>query len=266
MIDTHCHLNFHAFKDDYDQLIKDAEKAGVETIINVGTKLDSSEKTIELAQHYDNLFAIVGVHPHHADKHDLSSDWLEQLKKLAQEKKVVAIGEIGLDYYRYQSNGIVDIPLQKQIFEAQLQLAYDLKLPIQIHNRHAGKDIVEILHHHKNLLRQIPGMFHCFAGDMTILKGVLDLGFYVGFDGNITYPGLAPGETVSLGDLAKATPLDRMVTETDSPFLTPVPHRGTRNQPAYVTIVGETLAKIKGITFEAVNEQTTKNAKIVFNF
>ncbi len=265
MIDVHCHLNFHSYEKEYDDVIQKAFAAGVEKIINVGTKIYSSQKAVDLAQQYENLYAIVGVHPHHADKHDIASNWLEELEILAKQPKVVAIGEIGLDYFRYQSNGVVNIDLQKEIFEAQIMLAYKLKLPLQIHNRHAGKDTLEILRHHKNYLQSIPGMFHCFAGDMEILKGVLDLGFYVGFDGNSTYKGLAPGETETVSDLAKATPLDKIVTETDSPFLTPEPHRGTRNTPAYVIIVGEFLAKTKGILFEEMQKQTVANAKRLFN-
>lgn len=264
MIDVHCHLNFHSYEKDVDEVIQKAFDAGVEKIINVGTKHDSSQLAVDLAQKYDQLYAIVGVHPHHADKHDLSSDWVKELETIAKQPKVVAIGEIGLDYFRYQSNGVVDVALQKEVFEAQIMLANKLKLPLQIHNRHAGKDVLEILRHHKNYLQPIPGMFHCFAGDMDVLKGVLDLGFYVGFDGNSTYKGLAPGETVELSELARNTPMDRIVTETDSPFLTPEPHRGTRNMPAYVIIVGEFLAKVKGVTFAEMERQTVANAKKLF--
>ncbi|HEX8965366.1 MAG TPA: TatD family hydrolase [Patescibacteria group bacterium] len=265
MIDVHCHLNFHAYEKDVEDVIQQALSEGVSNIINVGTKLDSSQKAVELAQKHKHLYAIVGVHPHHADKHDLSSSWESDLEKLAKELKVVAIGEIGMDYYEYQSNGIVDPLLQKQIFEAQIALAHRVNLPIQIHNRHAGKDVIEILKHHKNILkRDNPGMFHCFAADMQVLKEALDLGFSIGFDGNITYPGLAPKETVRLEELAKATPLDRIVTETDSPFLTPIPFRGTRNMPSHVIIVGKFLAKLKGVSFDEINEITTNNAKKLF--
>ncbi len=266
MIDVHCHLNFHAFHKDIDEVIQAAKNAGVEILINVGTKLDSSEKAIELATKYDNCYAIVGVHPHHADKHDLSSDWLKELAQLAKQAKVVGIGEIGLDFYRYQSNGIVDKKLQEEVFESQIDLAHRLNLPIQIHNRHAGTEVIAILKHHKNLLKiDTPGMFHCFAGTMDILHDALDLGFYIGFDGNSTYKGLAPGETVMLSDLAKATPLERIVTETDSPFLTPEPFRGSRNEPKHGILVGEFLAQLKHVSFEEINKITTKNAKRLFN-
>ncbi len=267
MIDVHCHLNFKAFEKDYDTVIQQAFTAGITTIINVGTQLDSSQKAVKLAEHYDNLYAIVGVHPHHADKVELGKGWIEELERIARSsKKVVAIGEIGLDNYRYQSNGIVDPKTQQEIFTAQLELAHTLHLPIQIHNRHAGKQILDILKTNKELLRKDkPGMFHCFAGSREILKLALDMGFYIGFDGNITYKGLAPGEETSLFDLASYTPLDRIVTETDSPYLTPIPHRGSRNEPKYAILIGEFLAKLKGISFETVQEQTTKNAQAVFS-
>lgn len=266
MIDVHCHLNFQAYENDYDDVATRAFNAGVTTIINVGTKLDSSKKAVELAEKYENMYAIVGVHPHHADKIELGTDWLSQLETISKSsKKVVAIGEIGMDNYRYQSNGITDPKLQAEIFIKQIELAHKLKLPLQIHNRHAGKEIVDILLNHKSLLlNPNPGMFHCFAGSLEILKSVLDLGFCVGFDGNITYKGLAPGETTTLTDLASYAPLDRIVIETDSPYLTPIPYRGSRNEPQYAILVGRKIAEIKGISFEEVNIQTTKNAKEIF--
>lgn len=263
MIDVHCHLNFHSFKDDYDAVIKDALKNSVDTIINVGTKIDSSAEAVDLAHRYDNLYAIVGVHPHHADK--LEEGWEDVLRKLGKEKKVLAVGEIGLDYFRYKSNGIVDPKLQKDVFEKQIMIAHELKKPLQIHNRHAANDTIEILQHHKNYLQtDIPGMFHCFAGDTNFLKKALEMGFYIGFDGNITYDGLAPGETTRLPDLVTFAPLDRIVTETDSPFLTPIPHRGMRNKPEYVILVAQEIAKIKGLSFEDVKNQTVTNAKRLF--
>lgn len=262
MVDVHCHLNFHSFEKDYNEVIKRAFNVGVTKIINVGTKIDSSQKAVELSQKYENLYAIVGIHPHHADKPE--KNWLEELEKLAKQPKVVAIGEIGMDYYRYKSNGIVDPKLQKEVFEAQIKLAHKLKLPLQIHNRQAGKDIIEILLNHKSSILNPPGMFHCFAGDYETLKKALDLGFYIGFDGNITYEGLAPGETVELKELAIKTPLERIVIETDSPYLTPQPHRGSRNEPSYAIITAKFIAQIKGIPFEKIDEQTTQNANTIF--
>lgn len=265
MIDVHCHLNFHSFKNDYDQVIKSALQAGVEKIINTGTKLDSSEEAVALAHVYKELYAIVGVHPHHADKQDVGSDWLEKLEKLAKMDKVVGIGECGMDYYKYKSNGTVDPALQREFFEAQIDLAHRVNLPLQIHNRQAGEEVIEILKHHKNILKQsVPGMFHCFAGSMEVLKDALELGFYIGFDGNTTYEGLAPGETTDLKDIADFVPADRIVVETDSPFLTPEPHRGKRNEPKYVILIGEFLAQLKGVSFIDFQAQTRKNVRAIF--
>jgi TatD DNase family protein len=263
MIDVHCHLNFKSFTTDYDQIIKDAYTNGVTEIINVGTQVSSSQWAVDLAKQYDNLYAIVGVHPHHADK--VADNYIEELKKLTKYPKVVAIGEIGMDYYRYKSNGMVDPEIQKQVFVDQLQLAADTGLPIQIHNRHAGDDILAILKTNKDLLQEKPGMFHCFAGSLKILEEALNMGFYIGFDGNITYKGLAPGEDTSLSDLAKATPLERIVIETDSPYLTPQPHRGSRNIPSYAIITARFIAKLKEISVEEVLAQTTKNAHTIFD-
>lgn len=264
MTDVHCHLQFKAFENDYDEVIKRAFDAGITKIINVGTKLDSSRNAVEFAEKYENLYAIVGVHPHHADKHDLESDWLEQLEKIADHPKVLALGEIGLDYFSYQSNGVVDPDLQKKVFLNQIRLAHKLKLPLQIHNRHAGEDILEILESNKKLLQKIPGMFHCFAGTKEVLKRALDLGFYIGFDGNITYKGLAPGETITLSELAELTPLDRIVVETDSPYLSPVPERGKRNEPKNVIITTRFIADLKKIPFEKFVKQTDRNVYNLF--
>jgi TatD DNase family protein len=263
MIDVHCHLNFKAFNEDLDEVIKKAHSDGVEIIINTGTSLESSKKAVELAQGYENLYAIVGIHPHHADK--LEQGWEKELEEIAKSKKVLAIGEIGLDNYSYKSNGIVPINQQIEAFEAQIEIASRLSLPLQIHNRQAGQEILEILNSNKNKLQTIPGMFHCMSGNVEFLKKVLDLGFYVGFDGNISYKGIAKGEDTPLSDLVSYAPIDRIVTETDAPFLTPEPHRGSRNIPSYVIIVAENVAKIKGISLEEVEIKTAQNAKKIFN-
>lgn len=286
MIDVHCHLQFKAFGQDYDAVIKDAFKEGVTAIINTGTQLSSSRKAVELAEKYDQMFAIVGVHPHHADKirqhpevveateglddvkkepeHVNPNYWLLELEKLTKHPKVLAIGEIGMDYYSYKSNGIVEPKLQREIFQAQIELAHRAKLPLQIHNRQAGEDVIAILKQNKNLLLDNPGMFHCFAGSKEVLHDALSLGFSIGFDGNSTYKGVAPGETVSLPELVKLTPLDRIVIETDAPYLTPVPHRGKRNEPKYVILTARFIAELKDISFEELVVQIDKNVYTIF--
>ncbi len=286
MIDVHCHLQFQKFEEDYDAVINAAFDAGITKIINTGTQLSSSRKAVEFADKYENLYSIIGVHPHHADKikthpetvehtetNAANTDkrttdenfWIEELEKLTKHPKVIGIGEIGMDYFEYKSNGIVDPKLQQEIFEAQIELAHSAKLPLQIHNRQAGEDVIKILKSKKHLLKSVPGMFHCFAGTKEVLHDALDLGFYIGFDGNITYKGIAPGETVALSDLAKETPLDRVVIETDAPYLTPVPHRGKRNEPQYAILTAKHVADLKGISFEKLVEQTDKNVYTIFN-
>lgn len=265
MIDAHCHLNFQKFETDFDKVIKDAGEAGVHTIINAGTQVSSSRWAVDLAEKYKNLYAVVAVHPHHADK--VEKVWLDELEKLARHPKVVGIGECGMDYFNYKSNGIVDPDLQRKIFIAQLELACKLELPLQIHSRddNARKEILDILINYKNELQPEPGMFHCMAGSRESLKKVLDLGFYAGFDGNITYGGLPPGEPLDLAELVKYTPLDRIMVESDSPYLAPLPHRGHRNEPKYAIITGKYIAQLKKVTFEELVVQTDNNVYTVFN-
>jgi TatD DNase family protein len=263
MIDVHCHLNLKAFKDDYDEVIKKALDDGIEIIINTGTSIETSKRAVELAEKYKNLYAIVGIHPHHADK--VKPGWDREIKKIASSsKKVVAIGEIGMDYYSYASNGIVEPRLQEEVFIRQLEIADELSLPLQIHNRQAGNDILKILNNHSSIINN-GGMFHCMSGDLDFLKKVLELGFCVGFDGNITYEGIAKGETTPLPELVKSSPLDRIVTETDAPFLTPEPDRGSRNTPSHVIIVAEAIAKIKEVDPAVVKAKTVENARRIFN-
>ncbi|MBA3723554.1 MAG: TatD family hydrolase [Candidatus Levybacteria bacterium] len=307
MIDVHCHLQFQKFESDYDRVIQDAFDAGITKIINTGTQLSSSRGAIAFAEKYEHLYAIVGVHPHHADKiqtnpevvergepisHNViarneaiptripveqgiasssmtprndKSYWLKELYEMTKHPKVIGIGEIGLDYFSYKSNGIVEPKVQKEIFLAQIGLAHKAKLPLQIHNRQAGEDVIEILKANKHLLQPVPGMFHCFAGTKEVLKDALDLGFFIGFDGNVTYKGLAPGETVELSELARLTPLERIVVETDAPYLTPIPHRGKRNEPMHGILTANHLAGLKGVSFETLVEQTDKNVYTIFN-
>ena len=278
MIDVHCHLNFHPFEKNIDEVVAAARLAGVKAIVNVGTSLESSIKAVELAHKFSDMYAIVGIHPHHADKLvpglqsssppaglKVTGDWIGELEKIAlSSTKVIGIGEIGLDYYSYKSNGIVDPKIQKEVFIKQIELAHKLNLPLQIHNRHAGEDVVDVLKKFKHLLKDVPGMFHCFAATIEVLKEVLDMVFYIGFDGNITYKGLAPGETVELKDLAINTPLDRIFVETDSPYLTPVPLRGAQNKPENVIITAQFIAGIKNKTNTYFQQTIYNNFRTVF--
>lgn len=278
MIDVHCHLNFHKFEADVEDVIRDAREKGVTTIVNTGTSIPSSRLAVQLADSHDNMFAIVGIHPHHADKTDnphpsplpegegitqeeeLADNWLEELEKIAtSSQKVIGIGEIGMDYWNYRTNGIVPKDLQETAFRSQIELSIKLGLPLQIHNRLAWDDTLGILMEYQPQLQEVPGMFHCFSGSISFLTKVLEAGFYVGFDGNITYPGIPLGEDTPLPELVKYAPLDRIITETDSPFLTPVPLRGQRNMPGNIPLIVGEVAKIKGVPYNKVESQITKN-------
>lgn len=270
MLDSHCHLQFHKFEEDYDIVIKEALEKGVTTVVNTGTSILSSRKAVEFAQKYENLYAIVGVHPHHADKSDekfeglLPHDWLAQLEELAKQPKVIGIGEIGMDFWNYRTNGIVAKDLQEDAFRKQIELSIKLSLPLQIHTRLAWDDTLRILSDYKNNFQNPPGMLHCFSGSIEFAKKVLELGFYIGFDGNITYGGVPPGETTSLADLVKYVPSDRILTETDSPFLAPVPYRGKRNTPSNIPIILEFIAKTKGIEYNTLEAQIERNFNLLF--
>ena len=270
MVDAHCHMQFHKFEEDYDSVIKEAVLKGVTKIVNTGTSIDSSEKAVELAQKYENLYAIVGIHPHHADKSDekfeglMPGDWLEQLEKLAKMPKVIGIGEVGMDYWNYRTNGIVPKDLQEDAFRKQIELSISLKLPLQIHTRLAWDDTLSILSDYRGQFQKVPGMFHCFSGDTAFTKKVLDMGFFVGFDGNITYKGVPPGESTELIELVKYVPESRIITETDSPFLSPIPYRGQRNTPSTIPIILEFIAKVKGISYNTLEAQIERNFSEVF--
>ncbi|MFH0863584.1 MAG: TatD family hydrolase [Candidatus Gottesmanbacteria bacterium] len=251
LIDTHCHLNFPDFEKDLDQVIKNSLNASVEKIINVGADLNSSQKAIEIAQKYESCFAAVGIHPHHADK--IEKGWEEKLKDLAKQPKVVAIGEIGLDYYEYESNGIVDPEIQKEIFSKQMGIAQKLKLPVIFHSRESANEMFSLIK------PPTTGVFHCYAAGKRGIEKVINLGLFFGLDGNLTYD-------QGLQIVAQKIPLERIILETDSPLLTPIPFRGQRNEPKNVTLICECLAKIKGVSQEEVAQITSQNANNLCSF
>jgi TatD DNase family protein len=263
-------MQFEKFDEDSDLVIRDAISKGVGTIVNTGTSIDSSKKAVVLAQKYPELYAIVGIHPHHADKTDEKfeglppEDWLEQLKKLAKLPKVIGIGEVGMDFWNYRTNGVVPIELQEDAFRKQIELSIECSLPLQIHTRLAWDETLKILRDYKAELQNPPGMFHCFSGNIEFTRKVLDMGFYIGFDGNVTYGGVPPGETTALVDLVKFVPQERILTETDSPFLSPVPFRGQRNTPSNIQVILEFIANTKGISYNTLEAQIELNFETVF--
>ena len=251
LFDTHAHLDDKRFDDDRDELIRGLPERGVSRVITPGIDVDSSKKCVDLADKYDIVYAGVGIHPHEASK--LEDNYLDQLRTMAQNKKVVAIGEIGLDYYYDFSPR----DIQKQRFIEQIELAAELKLPIIIHNRDSHEDMLNILREHKDLING--GVMHCFSGSWEMAKIVLDLGLYISLAGPVTFKNAKKPVEV-----AKNVPLDRLLIETDSPYLTPVPYRGKRNDPGHVALVAEKIAEIRGITVEEVGRMTTENALNLF--
>lgn len=257
LIDTHCHLNFDSYGEDRDAVIERARAAGVTRVINPAVDLETSEAAIQLSQQYPGIYAAVGVHPNSSA--DFDENQINQIATLAKEAKVVAIGEIGLDYHWDES------PKAKQFqaFEAQLALAARLELPVIIHNREASEDVIAILERWVGTLpitlKDRPGVLHSFSGTPEVAERALKIGFYLGFTGPITYKN-ADG----LRRIAAHIPLNRIVVETDGPFLTPTPHRGKRNEPAYIPIIIERLAALRQISNEAIGAATTENAERLF--
>ncbi len=267
-IDTHAHLNFKAFNKDLEEVVNRAKEAGVEKIIIPGAKIDSSQMAVEIARKYDECFAAVGIHPHHvADSVQLGKSTVEkklrEILKKVQDDKIVAIGEIGLDYHEYKGYPPINDEVksqQKELLILQINIAQEYNLPIIFHCRDAHDDQLELIDNHiKSTDKQITGVFHCFGGGKEHLEKVLSLDFYIGFDGNITYP-----ENKNLHGLVRFTPIDRLLLETDSPYLTPLPYRGQRNEPAYLTHTASFVTQIHKITLEKVAEITTINALKLF--
>ncbi len=265
MIDTHAHLQHQRYEDDLAAVLDRAAAAGVTAVILPGTDVKDSRAAIALAERYANapcaLYAAVGVHPTSTD--DVEPDEIAELHELAQHPRVVAIGEIGLDYYwpnRSDRRWPCASPVVQRIaFEEQLALAAELNLPVIIHDRDAHKDTLHILRRWVAGGSERTGTIHAYAGGPERLKDTLDLGFYIGMDGPVTFPRAA-----DLLAVAQQVPLDRLLLETDAPYLTPHPHRSRRNEPAYLTYVVERIAAIKRITPNQVNATTTQNAQRLF--
>ena len=251
LIDTHAHLDHERFKDDVDQVIERAKLAQVQSIITVGADLASSRQAVEFARRYPDVIATVGVHPHDADS--VSDSVLNEIAILAQDEGVVAIGEIGLDYhYDFSPRDV-----QRRVFAIQISLARELELPIVVHVREAYQDVMSILK--SEHAEDVGGIVHCFSGDREAAKDCLDMGFYISVGGILTF-----ANSQELREIIRGLPMDRILLETDAPYLTPVPYRGKRNEPAYLVHVAEALANLKGITFDEVAETTTLNACKLF--
>jgi TatD DNase family protein len=253
LIDTHCHLDFERFDDDRDAVVARAQEAGVGRIIVPALDLDNAEIVLKLAEKYAGVFAAVGVHPNSAA--NWQDSWLRALRELAAHPKVVAIGEIGLDYYRDHCPPAI----QRRALQRQLELAADLNLPVILHNREADHDMLELLAASPISKRSAPGVLHSFSSDWDMAQQALDKGFYIGFTGPLTYP-----KSDSLREVAARVTLERLLVETDAPFLAPQPRRGRRNEPAYVTFVAEGLEALRGLETSEITRITTENAVRLF--
>jgi TatD DNase family protein len=273
MVDTHAHLDFKEFDKDREETIERAFLSGVKKIINVGCDLKTSKNSIELSNHYENIFAAIGIHPGEISEQETINkeqrtenreQIINELRELAGNKKVVAIGEIGLDYK--ENSQLTIHNLQKEILKTQIELARELNLPIIFHCRMAHSDLLEIL----NMQHKLQGVIHCFTGNLKQAEEYLEMGFYLGFGGIIF--------KMNLDEIIKKIPLDRILIETDCPFLTPLPRQSSerteadgqseiktnRNEPAFVKYTAQKIAKIKKMSFQEIKKATTQNAEKLF--
>lgn len=257
-IDTHVHLDFAEYKAEVGQVLGRARDNDVMKVINVGVDMETSKRSLELARHYKEVYATIGLHPHSARELDLSSR--PQLMTYAANRKVVAVGEIGLDYYYLKrSSQYSNCPSREEqifCFEQMLDLALELRLPVIIHSREADADVLAILKSYAGSLR---GVIHNFSSDYDFARKILDLGFLISFTGNITFK-----KSEARWEVIEKIPLGSIMIETDSPFLTPEPFRGKRNEPMYVVDVAKKIAEIKQISLSEVETSTTKKATSFF--
>ncbi len=250
-VDSHCHLEMEDFEQDRDTVIKKSLEEGLDYILTVGTEERYFDKVLQIIEKYDNIYGAIGIHPHNSACYNDSTE--KNVRRYAKHKKIVAYGEIGLDFFKNYS------PKDRQIdaFKKQLILAKSLDLPVVIHSRHAKEETLEILQeiHQGNT----PGVIHCYSYDYYTAKKLLDMGFYISIPGTITYKNAQKAEEV-----VKNVPIDRLLAETDAPFLTPVPHRGKRNEPRFVKYTFETIARIRKADIEEIASNIRNNFTKLF--
>ena len=251
LFDTHVHLNAEQFKDDLSEVVERAIEAKVERMVVVGFDRPTIEKAMELIEMYDFIYASVGWHP--VDAIDMTDEDLEWIEELSAHPKVVALGEMGLDYHWDKSPK----EIQQDVLRRQIRLAKKVKMPIIIHNRDATEDLLSILK--EEGANEVGGIMHCFSGSVEVARECVDMNFYISLGGPVTFKNAKRPKEV-----AKEIPLDKLLVETDCPYLTPHPYRGKRNEPAYVKLVAEQIAELKGISLAEVGEATTENAKKLF--
>ncbi|GAB2563915.1 TatD family hydrolase [Gracilibacillus alcaliphilus] len=251
LFDTHVHLNVSHFDEDREEVLARAEQAGVKYMVVVGFDHETIPKAIEMAEQHNHIYAAVGWHP--VDAIDMTAKELAWLEELSNHPKVVALGEMGLDYHWDKSPK----DIQKEVFRKQIRLAKKVKLPIIIHNREATEDIVEILQEED--AKEVGGIMHCYNDSVEYVDSCLEMNFYISLGGPVTFKNANLPKEV-----AKYVPADRLLIETDCPFLAPHPKRGKRNEPAYVQLIAEQIAALRDISYDELSQQTTKNAKRLF--
>ncbi|MGM8365525.1 TatD family hydrolase [Virgibacillus sp. W0181] len=252
LFDTHVHLNARQFKEDRDETIQRAFDAGVKYMVVVGFDAETIPLAIDIAEQYETIYAAVGWHP--VDAIDFTDDYLTWLKELASHPKVVALGEMGLDYHWDTSPK----DTQKEVFRKQIKLAKQLDMPVIIHNRKATEDIIAILQEED--AAQVGGIMHCYNDSVEYVQACLDMNFYISLGGPVTFKNAKEPKEV-----AKIVPLDRLLIETDAPYLAPHPNRGKRNEPAYVKLVAEQIAQLREMDLNEISRITTTNALTLFN-
>jgi len=252
LIDSHAHIYGNEFQADFDAMMERAATTGIKTIVTVGADLESSIAAVELAGRYDNIYCAVGIHPH--DAAGVTEETCRQITALATDNgKVVAIGEIGLDFYRDRSPR----DMQEKTFRRFINIARELSLPLIIHDRDAHERIMAILREERADL--VGGVLHCFSGDLAMARECIDMGFYISIPGTVTYP-----NNHALHEVVKGVKIEHLLVETDCPYLSPVPHRGKRNEPAFVRLAAEKIAELKGLTLADVARITTLNTEKLF--
>ena len=251
VVDTHCHLDMDSYQADLQDVLDRAANAGVKRMLTIGIDLESSRSAVGLAEAHSGVFAAVGVHPHHVA--ETSDDAYLEIQELASHPKVVAYGEIGMDAVR----NYAPLALQREHFQRQAYVARELNLPLIVHDRETHGEIMAVLEEVAPFVAG--GVMHCFSGDAELAHRVVDLGFYVSIPGVVTFNNAA-----MMQEVVAAVSLDRLLVETDGPFLAPVPNRGKRNEPAYVLYTAQKVAEVKGVTLEEVARRTTANAEKLF--
>ena len=249
LTDTHCHLYYQDLRNDIPAVLNRAAELGVNRFICVGTNVQDSRKCLELANAHEKIYATAGVHPH--DAKDTPKDYLDQICDLLKFDKMIAAGEMGLDYYR----NISEPEIQNRVFREQLELAQSLGKPVIFHNRDADANVLKVLSDFPN----VTGVAHCFSSNLETAKAFLDMGYYISFAGNLTF------KNSHLPEVAKGLPLDRILVETDSPYLSPVPYRGKPNEPGRTRFVAEKLAEIHNVSLDVIAKKTSENATTLFN-